>query len=84
MRRLNWVHRDLKPGNLLLSRASLQEAATVEGGLKIGDFGFARNLAPEGLADTWVRRQACVLTAVLLLLRASFGYNLPISLCTPK
>ena len=55
MRRLNWVHRDLKPGNLLLSRESLQEAAAAEGGLKIGDFGFARDLAPEGLAETWVR-----------------------------
>jgi serine/threonine-protein kinase ULK2 len=54
MRRLNWVHRDLKPGNLLLSRESLQEAALSDGGLKIGDFGFARNLAPEGLAETWV------------------------------
>jgi serine/threonine protein kinase len=55
MRRLNWVHRDLKPGNLLLSRESLAEAAAAEGGLKIGDFGFARDLAPEGLAETWVR-----------------------------
>ncbi len=58
MRRLNWVHRDLKPGNLLLSRESLQEAAAAEGGLKIGDFGFARDLAPEGLAETWVREPA--------------------------
>ena len=72
MRRLNWVHRDLKPGNLLLSRESLQEAAAAEGGLKIGDFGFARDLAPEGLAETWVRaparglRRACAATDTLL------------------
>ena len=65
MRRRNWVHRDLKPGNLLLTRASLAEAAAAEGGLKIGDFGFARDLAPEGLAETWVgappRRRPCTL-----------------------
>ena len=61
MRRLNWVHRDLKPGNLLLSRESLAEAAAAEGGLKIGDFGFARDLAPEGLAETWVRARLRVL-----------------------
>ncbi|XP_028752259.1 serine/threonine-protein kinase ATG1a isoform X2 [Neltuma alba] len=40
------IHRDLKPQNLLLSSI---------GGiplLKIGDFGFARSLTPQGLADT--------------------------------
>ncbi|KAK4268958.1 hypothetical protein QN277_022179 [Acacia crassicarpa] len=40
------IHRDLKPQNLLLSST---------GGvplLKIGDFGFARSLTPQGLADT--------------------------------
>ncbi|XP_048421594.1 serine/threonine-protein kinase ATG1a isoform X2 [Pyrus x bretschneideri] len=41
------IHRDLKPQNLLLS-------TTVEDTplLKIGDFGFARSLKPQGLADT--------------------------------
>ncbi|KAM1779695.1 hypothetical protein ACFX12_041048 [Malus domestica] len=41
------IHRDLKPQNLLLS-------TTVEDTplLKIGDFGFARSLTPQGLADT--------------------------------
>lgn len=49
MRDLNWVHRDLKPGNLLLSTPHMESAV-----LKIGDFGFARDLAPESLAETWV------------------------------
>ncbi|PSC74948.1 Kinase superfamily isoform 4 isoform A [Micractinium conductrix] len=40
------VHRDLKPQNLLLS------AASPGGTLKIADFGFARNLQPQGLAET--------------------------------
>ncbi|KAF7843737.1 serine/threonine-protein kinase ATG1a isoform X1 [Senna tora] len=42
----NLIHRDLKPQNLLLS--------TIGGTLllKIGDFGFARSLTPQGLADT--------------------------------
>lgn len=40
------VHRDLKPQNLLLSVAA--PSAT----LKIADFGFARNLQPQGLAET--------------------------------
>ncbi|XP_059634469.1 serine/threonine-protein kinase ATG1a [Cornus florida] len=40
------IHRDLKPQNLLLST---NEAAPL---LKIGDFGFARYLTPQGLADT--------------------------------
>lgn len=40
------IHRDLKPQNLLLSN---NEMAPL---LKIGDFGFARYLKPQGLADT--------------------------------
>ncbi|XWS76796.1 hypothetical protein CRYUN_Cryun01aG0208600 [Craigia yunnanensis] len=40
------IHRDLKPQNLLLST----KAATPQ--LKIGDFGFARSLTPQDLADT--------------------------------
>lgn len=40
------IHRDLKPQNLLLST---KDGRTV---LKIGDFGFARYLVPQGLADT--------------------------------
>ncbi|CAL8462240.1 g1771 [Coccomyxa elongata] len=42
----NLVHRDLKPQNLLLS--------TTKSGalLKIADFGFARSLQPQGLAET--------------------------------
>ncbi|KAI7842712.1 hypothetical protein COHA_003643 [Chlorella ohadii] len=40
------VHRDLKPQNLLLSEASADAT------LKIADFGFARNLQPQGLAET--------------------------------
>ncbi|MBA0686021.1 hypothetical protein Goari_013650 [Gossypium aridum] len=39
------IHRDLKPQNLLLTKGSTPQ-------LKIGDFGFARSLAPENLADT--------------------------------
>ncbi|XP_073111994.1 serine/threonine-protein kinase ATG1a isoform X2 [Elaeis guineensis] len=42
----NLIHRDLKPQNLLLS--STDETPV----LKIGDFGFARYLTPQGLADT--------------------------------
>ncbi|XP_008783542.2 serine/threonine-protein kinase ATG1a-like isoform X1 [Phoenix dactylifera] len=42
----NLIHRDLKPQNLLLS--STDETPV----LKIGDFGFARYLMPQGLADT--------------------------------
>ncbi|XP_061340892.1 serine/threonine-protein kinase ATG1a [Gastrolobium bilobum] len=42
----NLIHRDLKPQNLLLATS----AATPV--LKIGDFGFARSLTPQGLADT--------------------------------
>ncbi|XP_015888950.3 serine/threonine-protein kinase ATG1a [Ziziphus jujuba] len=40
------IHRDLKPQNLLLSTNELTPQ------LKIGDFGFARSLMPQGLADT--------------------------------
>ncbi|XP_022757643.1 serine/threonine-protein kinase ATG1a-like [Durio zibethinus] len=40
------IHRDLKPQNLLLST----KGATLQ--LKIGDFGFARSLTPQDLADT--------------------------------
>ncbi|XP_065860019.1 serine/threonine-protein kinase ATG1a [Euphorbia lathyris] len=40
------IHRDLKPQNLLLS----SHEATPQ--LKIGDFGFARSLTPQDLADT--------------------------------
>ena len=40
------VHRDLKPQNLLLTEAS------DNGVLKIGDFGFARQLGPSKLAET--------------------------------
>jgi len=40
------IHRDIKPQNLLLTAS--EETAT----LKIADFGFARHLAEESLADT--------------------------------
>eukprot|EP00698_Gefionella_okellyi_P021219 TRINITY_DN6813_c0_g1_i1.p1 TRINITY_DN6813_c0_g1~~TRINITY_DN6813_c0_g1_i1.p1 ORF type:complete len:627 (-),score=92.98 TRINITY_DN6813_c0_g1_i1:153-2033(-) len=43
---LNVIHRDLKPSNLLLSEAS--ESAV----LKIADFGFARFMIEDGLAET--------------------------------
>ncbi|XP_052192137.1 serine/threonine-protein kinase ATG1a isoform X2 [Diospyros lotus] len=42
------IHRDLKPQNLLLSKSNNEEVPQ----LKIGDFGFARYLEPQGLADT--------------------------------
>eukprot|EP00891_Asterochloris_glomerata_P007493 jgi/Astpho2/7493/e_gw1.00114.112.1_t len=42
----NLVHRDLKPQNLLLSDNTPQAV------LKIADFGFARNLEPQNLAET--------------------------------
>ncbi|GAB2271888.1 hypothetical protein Dimus_006717 [Dionaea muscipula] len=42
----NLIHRDLKPQNLLLSSKDVTPS------LKIGDFGFARYLKPQGLADT--------------------------------
>uniref|UniRef100_A0A2P2IPR8 Serine/threonine-protein kinase ATG1a isoform X2 n=1 Tax=Rhizophora mucronata TaxID=61149 RepID=A0A2P2IPR8_RHIMU len=41
------IHRDLKPQNLLLSSHETIPQ------LKIGDFGFARSLMPQGLADTF-------------------------------
>ncbi|XP_075671069.1 serine/threonine-protein kinase ATG1a isoform X2 [Castanea sativa] len=40
------IHRDLKPQNLLLTTGEVTPL------LKIGDFGFARSLTPQGLADT--------------------------------
>lgn len=40
------LQRDLKPQNLLLSDSSSNPL------LKIADFGFARSLAPQGLAET--------------------------------
>jgi len=42
----NLIHRDLKPQNLLLSDKSRQPT------LKIADFGFARDLQPQGMAET--------------------------------
>ncbi len=41
-----WVQRDLKPQNLLLS---CEGPGAI---LKIADFGFARNLQPQGMAVT--------------------------------
>jgi len=41
------VQRDLKPQNLLLSR---NEAGEVE--IKVADFGFARALGPQRMAET--------------------------------
>ncbi|GBF87536.1 hypothetical protein Rsub_00247 [Raphidocelis subcapitata] len=46
LRRHNVIHRDLKPQNLLLSNATATPL------VKIADFGFARSLAPQGLAET--------------------------------
>lgn len=42
----NLIHRDLKPQNLLLSTSDRNAV------LKIADFGFARSLQPQGLAET--------------------------------
>lgn len=42
----NLIHRDLKPQNLLLATTATTPI------MKIGDFGFARSLTPQGLADT--------------------------------
>lgn len=48
MRQLNLVHRDLKPQNLLLTSRDCNKAV-----LKIGDFGFARYIHPQGgMAET--------------------------------
>ena len=41
------MQRDLKPQNLLLSTNEAREKL-----LKIADFGFARSLQPQGLAET--------------------------------
>ncbi|CAN7052551.1 hypothetical protein IGI04_027714 [Brassica rapa subsp. trilocularis] len=41
------IHRDLKPQNLLLSSKEVTPL------LKIGDFGFARSLTPEAMAETF-------------------------------
>uniref|UniRef100_A0A7S1SKK1 Protein kinase domain-containing protein n=1 Tax=Tetraselmis chuii TaxID=63592 RepID=A0A7S1SKK1_9CHLO len=46
LRSLNLIHRDLKPQNLLLSGPGPDAV------LKIADFGFARDLQPQGLAET--------------------------------
>uniref|UniRef100_A0A803M385 Protein kinase domain-containing protein n=1 Tax=Chenopodium quinoa TaxID=63459 RepID=A0A803M385_CHEQI len=46
LRENNLIHRDLKPQNLLLSGRETNPL------LKIGDFGFARYLTQQGLADT--------------------------------
>ncbi|KAF8396839.1 hypothetical protein HHK36_018474 [Tetracentron sinense] len=47
LRENNFIHRDLKPQNLLLSTNDNQSV------LKIADFGFARSLQPRGLAETF-------------------------------
>ncbi|XP_024359687.1 serine/threonine-protein kinase ATG1c isoform X2 [Physcomitrium patens] len=46
LRNNNLIHRDLKPQNLLLS--TNDDLAV----LKIADFGFARSLMPQGMAET--------------------------------
>lgn len=46
LRENNLIHRDLKPQNLLLSTNDRNAV------LKIADFGFARSLQPQGLAET--------------------------------
>uniref|UniRef100_A0A061RD52 Unc51-like kinase n=1 Tax=Tetraselmis sp. GSL018 TaxID=582737 RepID=A0A061RD52_9CHLO len=46
LRALNLIHRDLKPQNLLLSKPG------ADASIKIADFGFARDLQPQGLAET--------------------------------
>ncbi|CAD5326500.1 unnamed protein product [Arabidopsis thaliana] len=43
----HFIHRDLKPQNLLLSSKEVTPL------LKIGDFGFARSLTPESMAETF-------------------------------
>ena len=49
LRSQNVIHRDLKPANLLLSSTNLATAK-----LKIADFGFARELRNESLAESVV------------------------------
>ncbi|DAZ95761.1 TPA: hypothetical protein N0F65_010263 [Lagenidium giganteum] len=49
LRSQNVVHRDLKPANLLLSSKNAQTAK-----LKIADFGFARELKSESMAESVV------------------------------
>ncbi|KAG0565042.1 hypothetical protein KC19_8G158600 [Ceratodon purpureus] len=46
LRNNNLIHRDLKPQNLLLSTNDDHAV------LKIADFGFARSLMPQGMAET--------------------------------
>ncbi|CEL97774.1 unnamed protein product [Vitrella brassicaformis CCMP3155] len=46
LHRQNFIHRDLKPQNILLTEASYYAT------LKIADFGFARALQPQDLAST--------------------------------
>lgn len=43
----NILHRDLKPQNLLLTVADLDKTV-----VKIADFGLAREIAPQGMAET--------------------------------
>lgn len=47
MRSLQMIHRDIKPANLLLTTPHLASAT-----VKIADFGFARCVRPQSLADT--------------------------------
>jgi serine/threonine-protein kinase ULK/ATG1 len=67
MRKVDWVHRDLKPGNLLLTCQDLQVAT-----LKIADFGFAKSLKPLDLAETWVGSPLYMAPEVLF--KESGGY----------
>lgn len=57
MREMNLVHRDLKPQNILLSNKQVNGSlmggsAGTEIVLKLGDFGFARVLSGEQMAET--------------------------------
>lgn len=47
LRAHNLIHRDLKPQNLLLTAGAVESAT-----LKIADFGFARSMEPQDLAET--------------------------------
>lgn len=49
LNKLNLVHRDLKPANLMLSTKSTVNEL---GLLKIADFGFAREIQPNDMAET--------------------------------